>query len=173
MRAVLSFIGVFIFSAFLMFLMFDYANYDETKNQVPEVAGVSTFNYQKTGDEFIDSINQIRVESGVKPLVLSDDLVKVADLRNTDMVNRKYYSHTNPDGLTFNAYFQTDHGYSCENLNLSESITALDSVKAWLDSDSGHRECVLNESVSFIGYSHSEVKDLTGSYITTLILASK
>lgn len=154
---------------FVLFVGFVYFAFNKNLKQTDfsaQVAGATT----ERADEFISAINSYRVERGLNELSNSDDLESIAEIRTADMLNRQYYSHTSPDGLTYNAYFQGYKGYSCENLNLLESSNIDDTISSWINSES-HRKCLLSDRLAYAGYSIVKMDDTR--YLTALILSEQ
>lgn len=136
----------------------------------PQVKGaqtpVATFKHSEgtpNPNEILRIINQVRINSGLQPLVGDEQLQDIAATRVKDMVSRQYYAHQNPDGKYYYDIFKdqnipTDN--SCENLDINFTVEALPYVKDWLNSNSGHRECLLNPNVTSAGYAVAKLSDV-------------
>src|SRR5699024_3391203 len=48
--------------------------------------------------EVFDLVNQIREENGLEPFVYNVTLAETARAHSQDMIDRNFFSHTNPDG---------------------------------------------------------------------------
>ncbi len=153
-------VGLIIFVSALFFVI--SKNMNETDFSA-QVAGAST---EKSTD-LIGVINALREENNLPKLSLNEELNIIAQTRTDDMITRQYYSHTNPDGISYNAYFQGYKGYSCENLNLLEEKEPAVIVESWTNSES-HRKCLLADRLAFAGYSIKKMDDTR--YLTALIL---
>ncbi len=146
------------------------ANQNNTK-----VAGASTINNESTGIEIVDLINEARKQEGELPLAIDSDLNKIADTRTYDMVLNQYYSHITPNGTDFSSLFKEKRLFSCENLDLASTDSHKKAFKDWMNSDKGHRECLLDSRVSFIGF-RVEKFDTTDNgerFVSVAILSSQ
>lgn len=106
-----------------------------------------------------ERVNEVRTERGLAPLRRNPILADEAQAHSEDMVERDFYSHTNPDGegpqdrtatgcgIGENLavmYWQTSFSYDGETMRLeSEEEFADHAVQGWMDSP-GHRENILN-----------------------------
>jgi len=106
---------------------------------------------------YIDVINKTRISYGVEPLIFSPDLESIADMRVAEMSKSYHYSHTRQDGSNFVLLLPQEQKqkYACENLQLQSSDSVEESIRAWMGS-TAHRECLLNESITFAGLSHAQ-----------------
>ena len=102
-------------------------------------------------------INDIRLQHDLRPLEWDGRLAQIAANYSEDMAARNFYSHVNPEGLTFadrykkfgyNCYIQTgDISYTTggENAMFMQGITAeipQHAVDGWMNSPS-HRDAIL------------------------------
>jgi hypothetical protein len=105
----------------------------------------------------IDMANNARSQSKVGMLVRNKKLDYAANLKVSDMIKNKYFSHNSPDGTT-PWYFIHEAGYDFvyagENLaiNFFESI---DVQNAWMNSET-HRANLLNTKFKEIGVATRE-----------------
>ena len=143
----------------------------EITTKTPQVQAATSVRFEPSGNEFVDAINRVRVANGVEPLVIDNELMRIANNRVDDMQNKQYYAHTNPDGLTYDAYFDGLPTYSCENLNLSETADSAATIQDWLRS-STHRDCLLNARVKTVGVAQINYLSDNETFITAIILAS-
>lgn len=129
--------------------------------------------------EVLNLINAQRQANGRPELQTNDKLKAVAERRLKEMVNSQQYSHKNLDGkyyydlLREHEYFSD---YSCENLDIENTVTPSNFIESWLTSDGGHRECLLNNDVSHVGIasgSFSLNDDKSSSYLVVAIFASE
>ncbi len=152
----------------------------------PEVKGIQSFAITFTPrpnspnpNEIFTLVNQARVNAGLIPLKADEHLANLAELRANDMASNQYYSHRNKEGkFYFDALKEqgiyTD--YSCENLDIEFSESALPYITAWLGSNAGHRECMLHSQVTSAGYAAIKLPqknpDDTSTYIVVAIHAT-
>ena len=154
--------------------------YDDTSE--PQVAAATTVratpDTQSTNPLLIE-INKVRNENGLTLLTENEQAMFVAKARVSDMVINQYYAHTSPKtGAVFSDYFEYVPAQSCENLQLGYSGSVSDTVQEWMDSNLGHRECLLNPNLRYIGYSSNLFMNIdtdegmSSSYVTAAILTS-
>ncbi|MFO7730832.1 MAG: CAP domain-containing protein [Spirochaetia bacterium] len=116
--------------------------------------------------EILRLVNQQRAEHNLPPLYLSTELSQVARDHSTDMAERNFYSHIDPQGTTPNqritrkmgdryylegtaeniAYSERSDGFS----SLSQQEIARDFMRGWMNSP-GHRANILREGMTHIG----------------------
>lgn len=171
----LSFSGFLSFMSFLLVFVFVITGHGTTEiitTNTPQVAGASVVTYSESGDEFIDAINKIRVDNNVTQVYKSESLINVATSRSSDMLLNNYYAHSNSKGQNYSSFMPVLPNYSCENLNLGNSSDVLASIDAWLNSSSGHKECLLNPKVQFVGYNVVNLDKLSEDYITVAIFSN-
>lgn len=120
-------------------------------------------------EKLIALINTERSQRGINPVQVDPLLMQMAENHSYDMVNRKFFSHTNPDG--------DDPGDRLDNidydwLTYGENIgggqkTAQDIFDAWMDSP-GHRDNLLNPHLTEIGIGYG-VGGPYGHYWTAIL----
>jgi uncharacterized protein YkwD len=96
-------------------------------------------------------VNQARTQAGCKALADDPRLDTAAQQHSDDMADRDYFSHTTPEGVTFDKR-ETAAGYPSpggENIAAGQS-SAQQVMTAWMNS-SGHRANILNCSFVAIG----------------------
>lgn len=129
------------------------------------VKSVSTVSFSAARDvpdpnQIFALANKERVSRGVDALVANEKLGDIAADRAADMVKRKYYAHKDPDGAYYYDLFPSYNisaKYSCENLDLIFIPDSRTVVTDWLTSNKGHRECMLNRSLTQAGYAAMEM----------------
>lgn len=94
--------------------------------------------------EVFDLVNQIRAENGLEPFVYNETLAGTARAHSQDMIDRNFFSHTNPDGEDpFDR--MRDNGLSfsmaAENIAAGQR-TPEEVVNSWMNSE-GHRANIL------------------------------
>ena len=111
-------------------------------------------NFEK---EVFDLTNAERVKQGLKPFVWNDRLADVARAHSTDMANRNFFAHENPDGLSpFDRMRNAgiSYRYAAENIGKGYN-TPKDAVDGWMNSP-GHRANILNENLTDLGVGFHE-----------------
>jgi len=112
-------------------------------------------------EELVDLINAERSRLGIVPLLQINWLMmQVAEAHSQDMIDRNFFDHTNPDGLTpadrlINAGYSGY--YSGENIG-GGYPTPQAMFNAWMSSE-GHRSNMLSENYTEIGIGY-----VTGGY---------
>jgi uncharacterized protein YkwD len=103
------------------------------------------------GQQVFTLVNQARAQAGCKPLVNDLRLATAAQQHSDDMANRNYFSHTTPEGVTFDKR-ETAAGYpSPGGENIAQGQTTAQQVMTdWMNSP-GHRANILNCSFATIG----------------------
>jgi uncharacterized protein YkwD len=90
-------------------------------------------------------VNAERAKVGCKPLTMDSRLTTAARKHSADMAARNYFSHTTPEGVTFDKRI-TAAGYrwsaAAENIAKGQR-TAAEAMDAWMHSP-GHRANILN-----------------------------
>ena len=102
--------------------------------------------------EVLELVNKVRAENGLSALTWAEDVARVARAHSSDMINRNFFSHTNPDGLSpFDRLKNNGISYrtAAENIAYGQK-TAEAVMKSWMNS-SGHRANILNKNVKEIG----------------------
>ncbi len=119
-------------------------------NTRSDVLGVSV---DVSVQELLLYTNQQRNEEGIPSLVLNDQLSRAAELKAYNMLEKNYWAHTSPDGVTpwyFIKKVGYDYKYAGENLARGFN-TASDVVNAWMDSKT-HRKNILSKDYKDIGF---------------------
>ncbi|CAN5851589.1 hypothetical protein BH23ACT11_BH23ACT11_09120 [soil metagenome] len=105
--------------------------------------------------------NEARAEHGVSKICIQGALMIAAQKHAEDMIQREYYAHETPEGVTPADRVSND-GYDFattgENNNMATKSSGgepdrdelKDTVKSWMDSP-GHRENLLNPAFREIG----------------------
>ncbi len=154
-------------------------NVTNAATATPVVAGVSTERFlthiPETEQAVTTTVNVARVAGGQSNLVEDTRLNALAQARVIDMVSRRYYAHTTPDGTDF-ADMLTTFGLSattpsCENLLLTASKNPTTMTREWLASSS-HEKCLLDQSKVRIGVAEGVFDQSTGQTVVVTIFAS-
>ena len=102
--------------------------------------------------ELVELANRDRINAGLKPLAENEQLVQAAQKKALDMLNKDYFAHTSPNGLT--PWYWLDkvgYKYSAAGENLAKDFIESEYVhEAWMDSSS-HKANILNKNYSDIG----------------------
>lgn len=100
----------------------------------------------------LSAVNARRASAGVPALTTNQTLQQMAQAHAADMVAKGYFSHTDPQGVTFQQRI-TASGYvgsaNAENLGLT-SGAAVEVVAGWMDSE-GHKLNMLNSQYGAVG----------------------
>ncbi|MFC1736251.1 CAP domain-containing protein [Candidatus Hydrogenedentota bacterium] len=121
--------------------------------------------------EAFNRINDERAARGLQALIPDTDLHAVARAHSQDMVDRDFFDHTNPDGLSpFQRMAAAGITYSkaAENIawNQGHSNPAQTAVTAWMNS-TGHRNNILNDTYTHTGMGVAATND--GKYYFTQV----
>ena len=101
-------------------------------------------NYLELEREIINQLNQERVDHNLAALQFNNILKKAARLKLNDMVTKKYFLHTSPEGKDPWYWFKRasyDYKFAGENL-ATKFTTASEVHEAWMNSKT-HRENIL------------------------------
>lgn len=147
-------LGVAIFSFYL-----PMASTQQPKpSQAVKAASTVSFTQQSEvldPNQIFALVNKERLKNSSVALVANEKLGTIATTRASDMVKRQYYAHKDPDGKYYSDYFGQNGitaDYSCENLDLIFIPDGRTVITDWLASNSGHRECILNNNLTQAGY---------------------
>ncbi len=97
-------------------------------------------------------VNEERAAAGLPAYTWNRELGISAQLHAEDMVDQSYFSHTSPDGRTFDQRMRDagyDGGPRGENIALGQR-SAEQVMGDWMDSD-GHRRNILSSNSNEIG----------------------
>lgn len=111
-------------------------------------------NIQNYAQRVLDLVNIERRKAGVKPLVLSDELMRAAAVRSQEIT--QVFSHTRPDGTKFSSLVSR-HGRRIGENIAGGYQTPEDVVDGWMHSD-GHRKNILHPDFTElgVGYAYEE-----------------
>jgi uncharacterized protein YkwD len=115
----------------------------------------------KVEDLIFDLTNQARLARGLAPLARDDELGNVARAFSNDMLVRRYFDHTTPEGLAFEkrlanqyrhwVYDMGENIWSGSGYDPRETQElAQEIVNDWLNSP-GHRENLLDPDFTHLG----------------------
>ncbi len=100
----------------------------------------------------VQMANTERSKAGLKPLSEDPYLIKAAELKAQDMLEKDYFSHWSPDGISPWHWFGMagyDYRYAGENLAIG-FLDAKDVHRAWIASPS-HRDNIMGSDYNDIG----------------------
>jgi uncharacterized protein YkwD len=102
-------------------------------------------------DRVVALVNDERAERGCPAVRVDARLTRAASDHSSDMSKRGYFSHTSPEGVTFDQRIRaTGHpGPGAENIARGQS-SAESVMEAWMTS-TGHRANILNCQLTAIG----------------------
>lgn len=111
-------------------------------------------NTQNYAQRVLDLVNIERRKAGVKPLVLSDELMRAAAVRSKEIT--QVFSHTRPDGTKF-SLLVSRHGRRIGENIAGGYQTPEDVVDGWMHSE-GHRKNILHPDFTElgVGYAYEE-----------------
>lgn len=111
-------------------------------------------NTQSYAQRVLDLVNIERRKAGVKPLVLSDELMRAAAVRSQEVT--KVFSHTRPDGTPFSSIVSRHGRRIGENIGGGYQ-TPEEVVDGWMHSE-GHRKNILHPDFTElgVGYTYEE-----------------
>lgn len=117
----------------------------------PDILGIS---YSISESELLVLVNNERASRGLAPLTLNPQLSDAARRKAADMLEKNYWAHFAPDGLTSPWKFIRDSGYNYVNAgeNLARGFADSSStVRAWMASET-HRENILAGKYNDVGF---------------------
>lgn len=122
-----------------------------TTTTPPPVTTTTTTPPPSPAQQVFALVNQARARAGCNPLTDDPRLDQAAQQHSDDMSSRDYFSHTTPEGVTFDQR-ETAAGYpSPGGENIAQGYTSAQAVmNGWMNS-SGHRANILNCSFVAIG----------------------
>ena len=119
-----------------------------------------------------DLVNQERAKNGLDALKWAEDLAAVARAHSADMINRGFFSHTNPDGQSpFDRLKNAGISYKSAAENIAYGQRSAEAVmNSWMNS-SGHRANILNKNLKEIGV--GAVKNSNGTIYWTQVFVTR
>lgn len=96
-------------------------------------------------------LNADRAAYGLKPLRFNSQLTALGERYAQDMINRNYFSHTNPEGQSpFDRIKEAgiSYSYAGENIAINSNVTT--AQQAFMNS-SGHKANILNTNYTDVG----------------------
>lgn len=130
--------------------------YDGTSE--PQTASQTSVSTNQVSDtkptvkELHKLVNAERKKVGLKPLELYQPLNNSAADKCMDMVDRRYFDHSDPDDKPFYEPIRKYTYYQNAGENLATNYeTANETVLAWMKSKS-HKANILNSHYNYVGY---------------------
>lgn len=115
------------------------------------VATMQVANRTQDVNAMLEALNGRRASKGLAPLVLDPALSSIAYDHAADMVDRSYFDHYSPEGLSPFARMEKAHyafGYAGENLALDQNSKSAE-LALWQSRD--HRENILGAHYAKVG----------------------
>lgn len=99
----------------------------------------------------VELVNEQRANAGCGPVTADQRLAEAATGHSSDMATRGYFSHTTPEGVTFDQRIKKAGHPSAGAENIAQGQRSAEQVMdAWMKSD-GHKRNILNCSLKSIG----------------------
>ena len=115
------------------------------------VTNTSSKNVAAAEAQAVSLLNVDRRANGLPDLKVDSRLTTLAQNYAQDMVNRNYFSHTNPEGQSpFDRMKAAgiSYSYAGENIAMNQTVQAAETA---LMSDSGHRANILSSNYTTVG----------------------
>ncbi len=123
----------------------------QTTPKISPTPGQSTSQSVQEAQKMLELINSERAKAGVQSLRMDSDVMKVAQIKSQDMVDKNYFSHTSPTyGSPFDMLKSFNVSYKSAGENLAGNSTVEKAHTALMNSE-GHRKNILNGSYNNIG----------------------
>ncbi len=114
-------------------------------------SSTSSANVAAAEKNAVELMNADRRANGLSDLKVSSAVTAVARSHAQDMVNRKFFSHSNPDGKTPSDRLKAAGiSYSAVGENIAENTSVQAAETAFMNS-SGHRANILNSNYTTVG----------------------
>ncbi len=121
-----------------------------TPNPTP-ATGQTTGQVVQEAQKMLDLVNSERAKAGVQSLKMDTEVMKVAQIKAQDMVDKNYFSHTSPTyGSPFDMLKSFNVSYKAAGENLAGNNTVERAHTSLMNSE-GHRKNILNGSYNHIG----------------------
>jgi hypothetical protein len=124
---------------------------------------------ESQAQRFVQLINDYRLSEGMSALKLSSALTAAAQGHSNDMATRDYFSHTTPEGVTFDQRIR-EAGYTYSTAlgeNIAAGYETADSVFAAWKSSPGHNSNMLSAMFVVIGIGLAYSEQSTYRYYWT------
>lgn len=102
-------------------------------------------------EEFLKSINEIRVKNNLPELIIDDAVQNVARLKAQDLIENNYFSHTSPKyGTPFEMLSSSSINYKTASENIAGNSTISGAIDSWMNSES-HKNNILSNDFNYTG----------------------
>ena len=129
----------------------DYIKPIDHNNTMEIETSVSDSSLTRDESEAFELINNFRVQNGLSPLVINEELQNVARIKAQEMVDGEYFSHTSPTyGSPFDMMQTFNIQYKTAGENIAGNSTNSAAVEAWITSEN-HKANILNNSYNYTG----------------------
>ena len=133
----------------------DYANNNISNNNTASNDNTNTnvASLSMTEDEetIFYLVNEARRNAGLPELKVDKELLRLARIKEQDMVDNNYFSHNSPTyGTPFQMIKNFGISYKSAGENIAGHSTAKNAFDAWMNS-SGHKANILGNSFNYTG----------------------
>lgn len=134
--------------------------------------GVLQYAINTTPAGLLVDTNTEREQNSVPDLTLNQTLSQAAQAKAEDMVAKNYWSHTTPEGKEPWVFInQVNYAYQAAGENLAYGFTDNKStVQGWMNSP-GHRENILNNKYSEVGFGIAHSPNYQNEGEQTIVVA--
>lgn len=125
-----------------------------------EPVNLSTYEQQ-----LLDLVNKEREAEGLQPLQYDSKVAKVAQLKAQDLLTNNYFEHESPTyGSPSEMLTQFDVSWTASGENIAAGQRSVEEVhEGWMNSP-GHRENILQEIYTHVGFGFTEGGGDYGTY---------
>jgi len=125
--------------------------------------------------EMLELMNNARIENGLKPLILDQQITQVAQVKSEDMVKSNYFSHISPNyGSVLDMYKTFGVKYVGAGENIARSTSVRQAFINLMNSP-GHKKNILQPKFTHvgIGIDRHPSSQHGGRYVVTQMFANK
>lgn len=117
----------------------------------------NTYAKDSTHDRSLELVNNLRDEEGLEGLNWNDNLANAAQDKVNDIVSKRYFQHTSPEGVkAWDFILKNDYSYVYAGENLAIDYGSVDDAfAAWVESPSHYRNLV-SEKYKEYGFAQGE-----------------
>lgn len=140
------------FLAYNLSYSFNFLGFSFNNNISSNENFAKNFQEKNYKEQVLNLVNLERKKSGLKPIILSNDLNKIAFFKAEDMAKNSYFSHTSPKyGSTLNLLKKNKINYSHAGENIAcGQKNPIQVMESWMKSP-GHRKNILNPNYTEMG----------------------
>lgn len=155
-----------IFLLYIVLFVFIGTGFRLAHKYAPNILGVAT-NISIT--DLLADTNQKRIEAGLEPLSLNQELSQAASLKAADMFKDNYWAHYGPNGKSpWDFIISSGYNYTLAGENLAKDFdNSQNVVNAWIASPS-HKDNILKPEYKDIGF--AVVNGVLNGEETTLVV---